>query len=102
MSEVTVLPEAVQAFGATSGAMASAVGAAGAINAAANTAVMVPVFGLIGQEFLASFIVAQANHLLAVGNVAAVHAGTAVATFAGLERFDGDDATSASAIRSVL
>ncbi|MAU84390.1 hypothetical protein VX037_00830 [Gordonia sp. Z-3] len=102
MSDVTVVPEAVEAFGATSAAMATAVGAAGSINAAANTAVMVPVFGLIGQEFLASFIVAQANHLLSVGNLAAVHAGSAAATFAGLAQMQGADGDSAATIRSVL
>ncbi|MGC4961981.1 type VII secretion target [Gordonia sp. DT218] len=102
MSDVTVVPEVVETFGATSAAMATAVGAAGSINAAANTAVMVPVFGLIGQEFLASFIVAQANHLMSVGNLAAVHAGTAAATFAGLAEFQSEDAAAGSAIRSVL
>ncbi len=102
MSNVTVVPEVVGAFGATTAAMATAVGSAGAINAAANTAVMVPVFGLIGQEFLASFIVAQANHLLSVGSVAAVHAGTAAATFAGLAQFEGTDGESGADITSVL
>ncbi|ROZ83457.1 type VII secretion target [Gordonia sp. OPL2] len=102
MDNVTVVPEVVETFGATSAAMAAAVGAAGSINAAANTAVMVPVFGVIGQEFLASFIVAQANHLLSVGNLAAVHAGSAAATFAGLATFDAEDASSGAAIRSVL
>ncbi|MYR08829.1 hypothetical protein GTV32_22050 [Gordonia sp. SID5947] len=102
MSDVTVVPEVVEAFGATSAAMATAVGAAGAIDAAANTAVMVPVFGLIGQEFLASFIVAQANHLVSVGNLAAVHAGSAAATVAGLSEFRSEDAARGCAIRSVL
>ncbi len=102
MDNVTVVPEVVETFGATSAAMAAAVGAAGSINAAVNTAVMVPVFGVIGQEFLASFIVAQANHLLSVGNLAAVHAGSAAATFAGLAQFQAEDASSGAAIRSVL
>ncbi|AZG48436.1 type VII secretion target [Gordonia insulae] len=102
MSDVTVVPEVVEAFGATSAAMSTAVGAAGSINAAANTAVMIPVFGLIGQEFLASFIVAQANHLMSVGNLAAVHAGSAAATFAGLAQFDAEDGAAGAAIRSVL
>lgn len=102
MSNVTVVPEIVEGFGATSAAMATAIGSAGAINAAANTAVMIPVFGLIGQEFLASFIAAQANHLFSVGSVAAVHAGSAAATFAGLADFQGTDAASGAAINSVL
>jgi hypothetical protein len=102
MNNVTVAPEALQAFGSTHAAMAGAVSAAGSINAAANTAVMVPVFGVIGQEFLASFIAAQANHLLAVGNLAAVHAGTAAATLSGLADFEGNDGASGATIRSAL
>ncbi|MFW0792223.1 type VII secretion target [Gordonia sp. CPCC 205515] len=99
MGEVTVVPAAVEAFGATSASTASAVLAAGSVNAAAQTAAMIPVFGLIGQEFLASFIAAQANHLLAVGNLAAVHAGTAAATFSGLDRLQSDDAGASAVIR---
>ena len=49
MADVTVLPEALQAYAGTNAAIGSAVSAAGSINSAANTAVMVPVFGLIGQ-----------------------------------------------------
>ncbi|GAC66209.1 type VII secretion target [Gordonia soli] len=102
MEKVTVAPEVLTAFGSTHAAMASAVAAAGSINAAANTAVMVPVFGVIGQEFLASFIAAQANHLFSVGSLAAVHAGTAATTLSGLSDFEGNDGGSGAAIRSVL
>ncbi|MGV9713777.1 type VII secretion target [Gordonia sp. NPDC003424] len=101
MGDVTVVPDAVGAFGATSAAMATAVGAAGSIDAAANTAVMIPVFGLIGQEFLAAFIAAQTNHLVAVGHLATVHAGTAAATFAGLAGMQAADSASGAAIRAV-
>ena len=59
MSDVRVTPEVLEGIAATNVAMATAVGAAGSINAAANTAVMVPVFGLIGPEFLAAFIAAH-------------------------------------------
>lgn len=59
-------------------------------------------FGLIGQEFLAAFIAAQANHLTSVGELAAVHAATAATTVAGLAGFEGVDAASAAVIRSVL
>ena len=77
MNHVTVTPEVLEGFAATNAAIGTAVAAAGSVNAAANTAVMIPVFGLIGQEFLAAFIAAQANHLFAVGNLSAVHAATA-------------------------
>lgn len=99
MSDVTVVPPAVEAFGRANASSASAVLAAGSFDAAATTAAMIGVFGVIGQEFLASFIAAQANHLLAVGNLAAVHAGTASATHAGLGRFETGDAAAGAAIR---
>ena len=102
MSDVRVTPEVLEGIAATNVAMATAVGAAGSINAAANTAVMVPVFGLIGQEFLAAFIAAQANHLTSVGELAGARAATAATTVAGLAGFEGVDAASAAVIRSVL
>ncbi|GAA1479961.1 hypothetical protein GCM10009624_04010 [Gordonia sinesedis] len=102
MNNVTVTPEVLEGFAATNAAIGTAVGAAGSINAAANTAVMIPVFGLIGQEFLAAFIGAQANHLFSVGNLAAVHASTAASAVAGLAQYEGSDAASAATLRSAL
>ncbi|MGV9827056.1 type VII secretion target [Gordonia sp. NPDC003429] len=102
MDDVTVSPEVLEGFAATNAAIGTAVAAAGGINAAANTAVMIPVFGLIGQEFLASFITAQANHLFSVGSLAAVHASTAAASLTGLAEFDGTDGANGAVIRSAL
>ncbi|MCH5642226.1 MULTISPECIES: type VII secretion target [unclassified Gordonia (in: high G+C Gram-positive bacteria)] len=102
MTDVRVTPEVLEAFTGTNVAMATAVGAAGSINAAANTAIMVPVFGLIGQEFLAAFIAAQVNHLTSVGELAAVHAATAASTAAGLATFETTDGNNAAVIRSAL
>lgn len=82
MSEVTAVPAAIEAYGDTAALMSAAVASAGSINAAANIAQMVPVFGLIGQEFLLAFAQAQASHLFGVGQLAAVHAGSAAAAFA--------------------
>lgn len=102
MNHVTVTPEVLEGFAATNATIGTAVAAAGSVNAAANTAVMVPVFGLIGQEFLAAFIMAQANHLLAVGNLAAVHAATAATAVGGLAGFEAADTASAATLRSAL
>ena len=52
---------------------------------------LIPVFGLIGQEFLASFIGAQTNHLASVSEVAAVHLGTAAAAIGGAADFENTD-----------
>ncbi|KAF0848282.1 hypothetical protein [Nocardia caishijiensis] len=65
-------------YGATNAAMATQVAAAGAADAGASMAAAVPIFGLIGQDFLAAFAVAQGNNLASVTEIAAVHAGTAL------------------------
>ncbi|MBD0022777.1 hypothetical protein GII33_16905 [Gordonia pseudamarae] len=98
----TVVPDAVRIYGESAAAIGVAVAGAGAINAGANTAALIPVFGLIGQEFLASFIGAQANHLLSVGEVSAVHLGTAAAAIHGAADFEGTDRDGASGISHTL
>ncbi|MEP9393693.1 type VII secretion target [Gordonia sp. VNQ95] len=100
MDDVTVTPGTLEGFAATHAAIGAAVASAGAVNAAATTAAMVPVFGLIGQEFLGAFIGAQANHLLSVGNLAAVHAATAAGAVAGLAEFEAVDAANAATLRA--
>ncbi|WP_168706761.1 type VII secretion target [Gordonia paraffinivorans] len=102
MDQVKVTPEALEGFAAANAAVATAIGTAGSIDAAANTAAMVPVFGLIGQEFLAAFIVTQANHLMSVGQLAAVHAATAATTSQSLVAYEDADATGAAGVRSAL
>ena len=105
MSEITAVPAAIEAFGDTAALMSAAVASAGSINAAATIAQMVPVFGLIGQEFLLAFAGAQASHLLGVGQLAAVHAGTAAAALATASEFtDTDDGAGRefTAIQSAL
>ncbi|WP_328409267.1 hypothetical protein [Nocardia sp. NBC_00403] len=58
--------------------MATDVAVAGATNQAATIAAAIPVFGLIGQDFLAAFAYTQANNLMSVTELATVHAMTAV------------------------
>ncbi|WP_319945476.1 type VII secretion target [Nocardia macrotermitis] len=72
-------PNTFRRYGDTAAGMATAVAAAGNIDQAASVAAATPVFGLIGQEFLASFAYAQANHFTAVNQLANVFANTALA-----------------------
>ncbi|GAB09953.1 hypothetical protein GOARA_050_00150 [Gordonia araii NBRC 100433] len=99
MSSVTVFGGALEGLAATSGAMGTALATGGGVNAAANTAAMAAVFGVIGQEFVAAFVAAQAAHLAAVGNIAAVHAGTAASLLAGSVEFSAADAAGAAMVR---
>ena len=78
MGDLTAVPEAIRAYGDASAAAATQTLAAASANQAAAIAAAVPVFGLIGGDFLATFGFAQATHLTSVGELAAVHAGTAL------------------------
>lgn len=101
MNDLTVSPDALDGFAAATASTAALVASAGTVNAAANTTAMIGVFGLIGQEFLAEFIGAQANHLFAVGSLAAVHAGTATTAAAGAANYRSSDAAGAAGLGSV-
>ncbi|GGK98630.1 type VII secretion target [Nocardia jinanensis] len=78
MSEFFAVPDAIRCYGDSAAATAFEVATAGAIDQAAVIAAAVPVFGLIGQDFLAAFAVAQTNNMLSVNEIAGVHAATAV------------------------
>ncbi|NUS42156.1 MAG: hypothetical protein HOQ24_00430, partial [Mycobacteriaceae bacterium] len=54
MGNIEVSPEALRAYGASAGAISTELAATGGFDLAANLAAMVPVFGLIGQDFLAA------------------------------------------------
>ncbi|MFF3224962.1 type VII secretion target [Nocardia suismassiliense] len=101
MNHIEVVPDAVRAYGSASAAMAAGVASAGAVDQAATIATVVPVFGLIGQEFLASFAFAQANHLSSVAELAAVHAGTALTAHQAASTYEVTDGASGAAIGSV-
>ncbi|GGK57529.1 type VII secretion target [Nocardia camponoti] len=101
MNHVAVVPEALRAYAGASATMAAGVAQAGAVDQAATTAAVVPVFGLIGQEFLLSFVYAQANHLTSVAQLAAVHAGTAVTAAEGAATYEGADAAAKLGIGSI-
>ncbi|MFE6923285.1 type VII secretion target [Nocardia sp. NPDC057663] len=91
MNHVAVVPDAVRAYAGASATMAAGVAQAGAVDQAATVAAVVPVFGLIGQEFLLSFAYAQANHLTSVAELAAVHAGTALTAAQAASTYEGAD-----------
>ncbi|WP_280398179.1 type VII secretion target [Nocardia carnea] len=101
MNHVHVVPDAVRVYGSESAAMAAGIAATAAVDQAATVAFAVPAFGLIGQEFLAAFAYAQANHLSSVAELAAVHAGTALTAHqaaASYELTDGGNAVNIGAV----
>ncbi|MBB5912850.1 hypothetical protein BJY24_001717 [Nocardia transvalensis] len=78
MGEFVATPDAIRDYGNAAATMATGVGTAGAFDQTATIAAVVPVFGLLGQEFLMSFAYAQANHAASVAELAGVHAATAL------------------------
>ncbi|MBJ8338587.1 hypothetical protein JGU71_06800 [Antrihabitans sp. YC3-6] len=101
MSDVAAVPDAIRAYGDVSAGMAAAVVTAGTIDTTATVAAMVPVFGLIGQDFLAAFAVAQGNHIFSIGQLAAVHAGTAAAAITGAAEYETVDTAAGATFDSI-
>ncbi|MFE3188740.1 type VII secretion target [Nocardia sp. NPDC059240] len=94
MSNLVATPDAIRGYGEASAAMASTVAGAAAVDQVATVVGLVPVFGLIGQDFLLSYAGAQGNHLSSVAELAAVHAGTAVAAYDAAANYEAvDDAS---------
>ncbi|GED98012.1 type VII secretion target [Gordonia crocea] len=100
MNEVSAESDAIRAYGVASSGIGDVIATASGVNLAANVAVMVPVFGLIGQDFLASFGLAQFNNVVSSGMLAAVHQGTALSSIAAAGGYDQTDAHTASALKS--
>ncbi|WP_067833263.1 type VII secretion target [Nocardia lijiangensis] len=98
---VAAEPDAIRAYADTAAACAASVATAGSVNQAATMAAAIPVFGLIGQDFLASFAVAQANHLTSVAELAYVHGMTALTCQQAATEYQVTDGLSGSDIDAV-
>ncbi|MBF6087101.1 hypothetical protein [Nocardia cyriacigeorgica] len=92
MSDLVATPDAIRRYGDAAAAMATSVATAGSVDQAATMAVAAPVFGLIGQEFLVSYAIAQGNHLSSVMELAGVHAATAVTAHQSAAAYEASDA----------
>ncbi|RDI64514.1 type VII secretion target [Nocardia pseudobrasiliensis] len=102
MDVVAATPDAIRRYGDASAAMATTVATVGAVDQGATMAAAVPVFGLIGQDFLFSFAGAQANHLSSVAELAAVHAGTALTAYEGAATYQSTDDASATEVGATM
>ncbi|MGZ8178592.1 type VII secretion target [Williamsia sp. SKLECPSW1] len=100
MSTFSAEPDAIRAFGATAAGIGTAIESASAMNLGANVAVMVPIFGLIGQDFLGSFAVSQFSNVAAATSLAAVHAGTAASAAAAANEYEGLESDTSAALHS--
>lgn len=96
MTDLVAESHVVRTFGDASAALAVETAVAGAVNQAALIAAAIPVFGLIGQDFLAAFAYAQANNLMSVNELAAVHAATALTSYEGATAYELTEEASAA------
>jgi hypothetical protein len=101
MSEIVVAPETFRQYGDIANEMAATVAGVGNVDQAATVAAVVPVFGLIGQDFLGAFAVTQANHLFAVNQLAGVHAATAATAKAGADAYDATEGNTSSGFAAI-
>ncbi|MGS2810851.1 type VII secretion target [Nocardia sp. MW-W600-9] len=96
MSVLNVQPQTFRDYAAVSDGMAATVATVAGVDQAAIVSAAVPVFGLIGQEFLLSFAYAQANHFAALGELVTNYAGTAATARAAAQSYELADQTSAA------
>ncbi|NNH71887.1 hypothetical protein HLB23_18830 [Nocardia uniformis] len=82
--------------------MATQVAGAAAADVATAMATAVPVFGLIGQDFLVAFAIAQGNYLLSSAEIAAVHGGTAASAYAAVGTYGANEVSSAANFLSTI
>ena len=107
MQRLSVDTTAVADYGGTTALMAEQLAAAGAEAAAATPALLVPVFGLIGADFVAAFAEVQSAHVASiaqlttvVGAISTSAVGTAT-EYAGTDATVGADVNSAGTTRQV-
>ncbi|MBL1075201.1 hypothetical protein JK358_12440 [Nocardia sp. 2] len=94
MTKLIATPEIIREYGNTNLAMSTAVATAAAADTQATVAAAIPVFGLIGQDFLLSFVFAQGNQVAATAELAAVFAGTALTAHQAAASYDAVEADS--------
>jgi hypothetical protein len=96
MSDIVVAPDTFRKYGEVANEMAARTASVGAVDQAAIIAAALPVFGLIGQDFLAAFAGAQANHFAGVAQLAEVHAATAATAHAGANAYQAAEHASSN------
>ncbi|MFC9995475.1 type VII secretion target [Nocardia sp. NPDC127526] len=102
MNEIHMIPDVLREYAGLAAEKAARITAAGTIDQSANIAAAVPVFGLIGQEFLAAFVPAQASHISSVLGLAEVHAATAAAAARAADAYEATERQSAAAIAAIV
>ncbi|MEV3964640.1 type VII secretion target [Nocardia sp. NPDC050193] len=91
MSNLSVVTDALRAFGITNSGIGTEIAAAGNIDAAANVAALTPVFGLIGADYLAMFAAAQVLQARDINDLSAKYQKLSEAAFTSAFDYDATD-----------
>ncbi|WP_433606300.1 type VII secretion target [Prescottella agglutinans] len=98
MTEFSATTAGIAAFGATAATLATQAEAAGVGAAAAGPALLGPVFGLIGGDFVAAFTGAQTAHAAQLGRLASAWASMGDAALTTAAAYDTTDAGTGAAL----
>ncbi|MGA9870762.1 MAG: type VII secretion target [Rhodococcus sp. (in: high G+C Gram-positive bacteria)] len=98
MTEVTATATAIEAYAGTTAAMSTQVAGAAAAESLCGPAVLAPVFGVVGTEFLAAFTAVHVNRLDAVVRLAGAMAHIGGAAGSSSLAYDLTDAETAASL----
>lgn len=96
MAEVAAVSAGLQVYSGTAASMAAQIGSAAASTAACGPAVLAPVFGLVGTEFLAAFAGVHTAHSAAIARLSEVVGSLGVAVSSSAFGYDATDAQTAA------
>ncbi|MEU7634041.1 hypothetical protein AB0C34_29380 [Nocardia sp. NPDC049220] len=100
MRKMSADTEGIAAYGETAHAMAGEMAAAGVRAAAAEPALLGPIMGLIGGDFMAAYTAAHAGHLASIGQLSAVLASVGGAATGAATVLTETDTSQAGALRT--
>jgi hypothetical protein len=101
MSDLSVETDAVRAFAATNAGIAGDLAGAGNFDAVKNVSALVPVFGLIGVDYLAMFAAAQVLQAKDINDLSAKYAKLSESAFTAAAAYDVNDISRAGSLGSL-
>ncbi|MFB8274957.1 type VII secretion target [Nocardia colli] len=101
MSDLSVETDAVRAFAATNAGIAGDLAGAGNFDAVKNVSALVPVFGLIGADYLAMFAAAQVLQAKDINDLSAKYNKLSESAFSAAAAYDAADWSGAGALNAI-
>ncbi len=98
MAEVAAVSAGLQAYSGAAVSMAAHIGSVATTTAACGPAVLAPVFGIVGGEFLAAFTGVHTAHSAAIARLSEVVDSLGVAVSSAALAYDATDAQTAASL----